>query len=627
MDKQGREEFGRYITEMREKHNVGMDKLCEGVCSLSMLGRFESGERFPDKLTRDRLFARMGENADSYENYLDFDEYNRWKLRQQILQAVVNPDKKKAKLLLERYQKENGMRKALERQFVLAIETMLLKRETGMAETVAKNYENAVKLTIPRIEKISLKQLKLSMQELYLITEYVNYNKVSQEKQQWLEGILDYISQSPLNSVCRAKVYPQTVYYLCREWEQEMEENPEVSGKMLQLCGKAMEILREAGGSYYLWEILQMQKKILGRMIKNLQERGQQKKAEALKTLEKENGEYLWALKETCAEFGRPVEMQNECYLFVEKESYCIGDVIRIRRKMLGLSREQLCEGICSLKTIGRIENNKLSTQRPIVRELFKRLHLPMEFQRSELITSDFEAKRLMDELSWSINERESDKVEQILLKLKEKVSMDIPLNRQSIERIGVLNAKHKGKITKEEFIMRMKEVLAYTLSYEEVFSAAELYMTDEEISCVYNIACIMKWKDRELQKYIEVLQAYFMECEREKCIGAYINMYEFIMTGVANQLGNKGEYERSDEISRIIVSESLKWNRLNVVTSGIYNLTWNYEQRKKEHIPVSKERDVLRNLRLCIVYSRFRKSKFKEQEYREKLKQRGLMD
>lgn len=29
-----------------------------------MLGRFESGERFPDKLTRDRLFARMGENAD-----------------------------------------------------------------------------------------------------------------------------------------------------------------------------------------------------------------------------------------------------------------------------------------------------------------------------------------------------------------------------------------------------------------------------------------------------------------------------------------------------------------------------------------------------------------------------------
>lgn len=340
-----------------------------------------------------------------------------------------------------------------------------------------------------------------------------------------------------------------------------------------------------------------------------------------LKTLERENGEYLWALKETCAEFGRPVEMQNECYLFVEKESYCIGDVIRIRRKMLGLSREQLCEGICSLKTIGRIENNKLSTQRPIVRELFKRLHLPMEFQHSELVTSDVEAKHLMDELSWSINERENDKVEQILPKLKGKVSMDIPLNRQTLSRMEILN--EENKLIAEEFVEKIREVLECTLPYEAIFSDEDKYMTRMEIRCIYDMMCAMKWDNSELQNCLDCVQRYYRICEREDCIGSYINMYEFVMAGVASQLGNKGEYDRSDEISRIIISESLKWNRLDFIASGMYNLTWNYEQRKKEHIPVNEERDVLRDLQLCIVYSHFRKSKFREQDYMKKLKKR----
>lgn len=623
MDKRGREEFGRYISEIREKHGVSMERLSDGLCSLSMLGRFEKGERFPDKLLRDRFLARMGENADSYENYLNYDEYNAWKIRQQLLQAMVDLDEIRTAGLLRAYLSLESANNPIDRQFTLAIEGMLLKRRKACEREVADIYDKAVRLTVPNIESDDFDKKVLSMQEIYLVLEYVNYNKSTEDKMAWFERILTYILESPLTAVCRAKIYPQTVYYLCRELEQRGIGESEVQVKMLQLCNRAIEMLRDAGGSYYLWELLLMRKKALDEMKAYLLKRGEVQKAEALRNLEKDNDEYLWAVQEVRAEFGRPMEMQDECYLYVEKEAYCIGDVIRIRRKMLGLSREQLCDGICSLKTIGRIENNKMKTQRPIIKELLERLNLPTEFQRTELVSSDLQVHELMNDIRWSINERENDKVEQKLSELKELVSMDIALNRQTVRRMEVLNAAHKGELTKGKLYAELREILEYTIPYETVFSEGKQYLTKTELHCVYSIMCAINWDEEERNRVVESLQRYCDTLKNENCIGAHVNSYEFIMTEVASQLGDKGEYDESDAISKIILTECFKWNRLPVICSGIYNLTWNYEQREKKHISTEKKRDVLRDLNLCILYSRFTKMTFRTERYKIKLKQR----
>ena len=47
---------------------------------------------------------------------------------------------------------------------------------------------------------------------------------------------------------------------------------------------------------------------------------------------------------------------------------------------MFGLTKAQLCDGICSLKTLTRLELKKAKTQMPIVRELFERLGLCPEY-------------------------------------------------------------------------------------------------------------------------------------------------------------------------------------------------------------------------------------------------------
>ena len=123
---------------------------------------------------------------------------------------------------------------------------------------------------------------------------------------------------------------------------------------------------------------------------------------------------------------------------------------------MLGLTQERLCEGICSLKTIGRIENNKLRTQRPIVKELFVRLNLPMDFQRTDLVTDSVEAQQLMNALKVSIHERERGKVEKIIVQLRGLVSQNILMNRQTLNRIETENRYYQGSCLKWSMLMNL---------------------------------------------------------------------------------------------------------------------------------------------------------------------------
>ncbi len=80
----------------------------------------------------------------------------------------------------------------------------------------------------------------------------------------------------------------------------------------------------------------------------------------------------------------------------------CVNDVIRCRRKMLGMSRKQLYENIW--KTLGRLERCETSTQKEITAMLLERLDLPREFTRTELVTDSPEARQLMEMLKYQVS-------------------------------------------------------------------------------------------------------------------------------------------------------------------------------------------------------------------------------
>ena len=85
-------DFPALIRKAREIQDITMEALCKDICSFSMMGKIERGERLAGKELRDRILARLGVCSDGYENFLFYEDYLVWKRRQRIVNAIEKSD-------------------------------------------------------------------------------------------------------------------------------------------------------------------------------------------------------------------------------------------------------------------------------------------------------------------------------------------------------------------------------------------------------------------------------------------------------------------------------------------------------------------------------------------------------
>ena len=299
--------------------------------------------------------------------------------------------------------------------------------------------------------------------------------------------------------------------------------------------------------------------------------------------------------------------MEHDCHIYWEKNSDAIGDVIKTRREMLGLSRKELCEGICSERTLMRMELRQVKSQIPIVRELFDKLGLCAEYIRGRIITNNIEAIQLAERLVDYTNHYEMEKWENCLNLLEEKLDMEIVYNKQFIMRIRNLLEFCKQNISKEVFIEKLIECLEYTVPLKSVLNANKCYMTDEESICILNIATRLDISKEN--PYMTVLQNIANEYMKEDKIAVQVSMYELLMTEIASYLGNIGEYDKSDAISRKVLKECLQYGRLHLLTNNLYNNVWNYQKRVEKNLLIPQQYNEVMELKRCILLARIAKA------------------
>ena len=594
-------EFGLFVSKLRKEQGILLEVLCDGLCDTGKMSRIENGKVEAEKLLRDRLLGRLGVAAENYENFLYYSEYKGWKERQNIVYSILYGKREEAKQQLIKYQVEYCMEEPLEYQFYLSMLAQIRRQEGAKEEELFEIFQKAVYLTISEPLEKKLVSRRLSMDELNLLLEYVFYNKEALSLD-WMEEFISYIQQFSLDKLALSKIYPKTIYYFYQVWKEK--KGILQIGKMLKYCNKAIELLQKVNRMYYLWELLEIKMKLLQQLI----EENLGKSENAVKRLNEwyqTCKNWLETLIGLYEDYGISKPMQDFCYIYMDMEAYCIGDVIRIRRKMLGMTMKELSEGICSERTISRLERNQTDPQREIVRLLFERLHMSMEFCKSDLLTSNPEAKRLFGELKQSSNRMECEKVDQLLEQVKSMISLDIPENKQAIRRSEIVNENNKKKqkkeiVDKKWHINMLKEALEYTIPYEVAIASGEKYLTQNELSCLQNMMNGLDWSYKEMEECVQVLYDLF---EHQRQISDCLNMYEFVMGAVASFLGNKGEYDSSDEIKIKILKNTIVNHRLGVINRTLYGLLWNDEQRKKEQHPVKRDVDVKKELKKCIYF------------------------
>ena len=608
------QDFAKLLKNIRTEENVSLDQLAMGLMSASQLVKIENGERPINKNIRDRLLERLGIAKELYENLLDLCDFEEWDYKKKILSAIQNKKIEDAYRLLKEYKAHLRENDRINHQFILAMWGEVLKQEGASKEKIAECYRKAVILTIPDAEKVWSEKRPLSVLEMNLLLETIIYGN-NMDYLHKCRVLMEYIDTGYYDEIMKAKIYPKIVYYYLKKQILFKEYwNVETQTENLKICEKAIDKLRDAGRTYYLVELLEIEIQIL----ETMPEDAVTEHLEKNETDKINARELISVIKNLYAEYEVPAYMQDCTYFYQQKWIFSMKDVLRTRRAMFGLTQEQLCEGICSVKSLRRAEKGQTDMQRETLKKLLNRLGLSGQMQWSRLITSDREVIRMAEELADYINDRKFSVASKQLESLKSRIDLDIPQNKQYFLEKQALLEFEQGKVTREEFVKMEKEALECTLRAENLYRKENVYLTEREIICISN-----SWKGmegKEKRESINLILRLYDNYALNNGLSQAISVYEIVTEAAVNELGNNGEHVRAEEIDRKSIKASLSCRRVWDIHYKIYDILWNEKEIQKKNKEKNRNMEMTDGLMKCISISHYVKQPFYEKIYREKM-------
>ena len=608
------QDFAKLLKNIRTEEKVSLDQLAMGLMSASQLVKIENGERPINKNIRDRLLERLGIAKELYENLLDLCDFEEWDYKKKILSAIQNKKIEDAYRLLKEYKAHLRENDRINHQFILAMWGEVLKQEGDSKEKIAECYRKAVILTIPDAEKVWWEKRPLSVLEMNLLLETIIYGN-NMDFLHKCRVLMEYIDTGYYDEIMKAKIYPKIVcYYLKKQILFKEYWNMETQTENLKICEKAIDKLRDAGRTYYLVELLEIEIQILETMPEDaVTEHLEKNETDRINTKE-----LMSMIKNLYAEYEVPAYMQDCTYFYQQKWIFSMKDVLRTRREMFGLTQEQLCEGICSVKSLRRAEKGQTDMQRETLKKLLNRLGLSGQMQWSRLITSDREVIRMAEELAGYINDRKFSVASKQLESLKSRIDLDIPQNKQYFLEKQALLEFEQGKVTREEFVKMEKEALECTLRAENLYRKENVYLTEREIICISN-----SWKgmeEKQKRESINLILRLYDYYALNNGLSQAISVYEIVTETAVNELGNNGEHVRAEEIDRKSIKASLSSRRVWDIHYKIYDILWNEKEIQKKNKEKNRNMEMTDGLMKCISISHYVKQPFYEKIYREKM-------
>uniref|UniRef100_UPI00405639B2 hypothetical protein n=1 Tax=Agathobacter sp. TaxID=2021311 RepID=UPI00405639B2 len=599
--------FHTFLKARRTMMGVTLESVSKGIFSVSTIHRMEKDENVPEKLARSRILARLGVSGEKYEDYLPPKEYGRWLIRQKILKCIERKQLHQAEKLLGEY-KAKAPKKEVDRQFMLAMKFMMLRIKAAPLLEQRTTLEKAIRETVQMEGEGFPEGLLLADQEINLFIEYAALYDTGNGKKDNIEWklkeyqkIIKYIEDSYIDDTGRAKIYPKAVCYWMKLVYESSKENLldmslEIAEYGIAICNRAIELLRNMKKLFYFVELLELRHAFMESRLRYVPE-GEKNEAEKNMT---ELNNWYHLLMDLYKEYKVNPYMEHFCHLYWEMQSYPMGDAIRARRNMLGMTKGTLSDDAYDLKSVTRCELNQVKTQKHTLRNMLSKVALGNDNVCTNVVTNDYGALELYIKMGKYADNSDFENWETCIAQLEKILCMDIPQNRQLIEREKNLLDYKRGNISNEEFIQNMKDVLGLTMSTDDIMNNPESYITKREMSCIYSIA--MRNGENKENPYLDLLKCICEKYEQKDMITAYIIEYECIMTGIASLLGNYGKYEEGDNISKKIIKESLIHRRIGFIAPNLYHMQWNNQQKALKGIGFLDKRKELEGYKQCLI-------------------------
>lgn len=535
--------FGLLLKSTREYYGINQSKLAKGIISVSRLSMIENGKREADYKLRNRLLGRLGYTLEGFEEFLKISDYKRYEKYSELTDAVEKNDNMALQLvneLIGTRDKED----IVEYQFLLDMYARSLWHNKVNKKEIENIYQEAIQLTMAGINENNIDEYALAPEEYYLLITKAEFMEADSSFDK-LSILVNHLRNKELGDIAKAKVYPKAVYLYSRWILKLYPDDDSFITKALEHSSKAIDILVNAGRLYYLYDLLKIRKELFIHLdIQN---------EEILKERE-ENLRYLSSLEYFYSYLPEKKTMENDCYIYRSGMCYYVGDIIYKRRNMLGMSRNELAKGICSTRTLLRIENMQADAQWSIISELLGRLHLPMQICRGDLVTSDFNLLIDFSILTKLDDNKEYEKADEILRGIKERLNLSNEMNAQFIQEFECLRLYKTNKIDKKALEENIWKILDITGINKKNAFDPKGYYTWIEKNILFHIA-----KNKILEKQF-ITYVYEAVYNSEKNVD--YPHYEMVMELFVRLIEDAGKMEEAVKIRREIMIKYLENNR-----------------------------------------------------------------
>ena len=594
--------FIHYLSELRKEQNITMEDLCSGLCSKSSYSYFESGKKSMPKSLQDRLLGRLGSTSENCTYLLPSEEYDNWQLRNKIIFQILKEHYSEASASLEFF--HNCYTSNLDMQFYYRMYSFIFIHLDHPCPKIVTTIKKALDYTVPDFNIQHINRRFLSIQELDIIADYFWYNKDFSESS--YSALLKYVKTKNFDILSKSKIIPKLVFYYIKSkiLLQNIEEwslSDVLDSKVL--CDEALELLRYAHSSLYLFETLHYR----GLLLHALPSSNNKEGIISRQCMENElwTVSFQWLYEENHICF----KTKNSAIIYATENVECISDVIYSRRCMLGISSTDLADGICDVRTIRRLEQKKTRPQHDITIDLLRKLHIPTACTKTDTMVISSISKHSLDKLHKLLNTGKYSEAKFHLANISKDLPQD-PYNKQTLSFLHAYFQYVQNEISFSSFCTLLVTILESSVPFEKILSSKEKYFTTGELVLLNQYIAPSSTK---AESVVQILEKYFSQyLENEQMIN-FARTLNVIIDSIQSYYGDIGNYQCSNYYcDKLLESAFLNKNLLSVAGMS-YAKWWN---KKAALEPVNDSM-----LLFCFLMANFIENSKEEFFYKNKIK------
>lgn len=257
---------------------------------------------------------------------------------------------------------------------------------------------------------------------------------------------------------------------------------------------------------------------------------------------------------------------------------YRLGDIVRMTRKSLSITQEQLSDEICSVETLSRIENGNQNPSKDVYELLMERMGRIRDRAYSMLSVTDLKVLEQMKLFEDYIRQYDFDKADQALIEIKKTTGNSI-LDKQFMIRAETIVNYYLKRIDVEECLAGFQRAIQLTIPKYGSISLANWPLSYNEALLLINISIAYYEKEDYINAIAVIKEAYnalkqsYME-EQQRAI-----LQVTIVNNLSKWYGLVGNYEEAINIANEGIQICKKSKLGHALPNLLYGVAWNKEQ------------------------------------------------